>query len=95
MIPGLNPLAKTAQRWRALAEERRDYFHELRRNGRWARFFSEEEFLRLLQESERNVVLWSEISPAAPSVTAPDAGGPPAEASQIAPVAAAVHRGAA
>ena len=41
--PALRELGKIAERWRDLAEQRRDYFAELYRSGRWRIYYADED----------------------------------------------------
>ena len=57
---------EVAQKWRALAEQRRAHFVELCHSGRWKRYYSEENFLHRMREAIRASERWAEIAPAPP-----------------------------
>jgi uncharacterized repeat protein (TIGR03809 family) len=42
--PAFREFGKTAERWRDLAEQRREDFAELYRSGRWRHYYTEEQF---------------------------------------------------
>jgi hypothetical protein len=51
--PAFRDFGKTAQRWRDLAEQRREDFAELYRSGRWRHYYTEDQFrarVRLVAE---------------------------------------------
>jgi uncharacterized repeat protein (TIGR03809 family) len=53
-----------AQKWRDLAERRRDHFVGLYDSGRWKHYyFSEDEFLEQMREVFAAAEKWSEIAP--------------------------------
>jgi uncharacterized repeat protein (TIGR03809 family) len=54
-------LGKTAERWRDLAERRRDYFTELHRSGRWQIYYEEHKFRALLREVAAVCELWAMV----------------------------------
>jgi uncharacterized repeat protein (TIGR03809 family) len=56
-------LEEVAQKWRALAERRCAHFLELRRSGRWRRYYGEAQFLDRLREAIRLSARWAEIAP--------------------------------
>jgi hypothetical protein len=49
---------ETADKWRRLAEKRRDYYLEMQRNGRWKRYYSEAKFALQLREANAVVDFW-------------------------------------
>jgi uncharacterized repeat protein (TIGR03809 family) len=51
----------TAQRWRDLAERRRQHIVDLYETGRWRHYYSETELLDAMREAIRNVATWDEI----------------------------------
>jgi len=51
-------LGKTAEKWRDLAERRRDHFRELHRSGLWRLYYEEEEFVARVREIARNCDRW-------------------------------------
>jgi len=51
-----------AQKWRALAEERRAHLAELYDSGRWQHYYSEEQFLARMREAVRLVETWDRLS---------------------------------
>ena len=52
---------KTADKWRELAEKRRDYFRDLYRSGRWRLYYNEEEFIARLRDVARTCDRWGVI----------------------------------
>jgi len=52
-------LAVVAEKWRDLAETRRDYFRELYRTGRWRLYYNEEEFVTRLRDIARICDRWA------------------------------------
>ena len=42
--PAFRDFGKTAERWKDLAEQRREDFAELYRSGRWRHYYTEEQF---------------------------------------------------
>ena len=56
-------LDQVAQKWRRLAERRREHFVELFYSGRWKRYYSEEQFLQRMRESIRLTERWATIAP--------------------------------
>jgi hypothetical protein len=59
--PAFRELGKTAERWRDLAERRRDYFTELQRSGRWQIYYEEHKFRALLREVAALCESWATI----------------------------------
>jgi uncharacterized repeat protein (TIGR03809 family) len=59
-----------AQKWRDLAERRRDYFADLYHSGRWKRYYTERELVERMREVADSVDLWAELAPRAEA--APD-----------------------
>ncbi|MEA2907153.1 MAG: hypothetical protein QOI12_4540 [Alphaproteobacteria bacterium] len=54
---------KTAEKWRELADRRREHFLDLYRTGRWKHYYSEGEFVLRMREVARIAELWAEIAP--------------------------------
>lgn len=52
-----------AQKWRDLAERRRDYFVELYQSGRWRHYYSEDEFVLVMREVMDVTETWASIAP--------------------------------
>jgi len=52
-----------AQKWRDLAERRREYFVDLYRSGRWKHYYSEDEFVLIMQEVVEVTETWARIAP--------------------------------
>jgi uncharacterized repeat protein (TIGR03809 family) len=52
-----------AHKWRDLVEQRRDYFADLYRSGRWKIYYTEQEFVRRMREVAETVDLWAELAP--------------------------------
>jgi uncharacterized repeat protein (TIGR03809 family) len=68
-----------AQRWRDLAERRRDYFIELYRSGRWRHYYGEAEFVMVMREVVEVTETWARIAPRpAEQLPAADDGTKPA-----------------
>jgi uncharacterized repeat protein (TIGR03809 family) len=66
-----------AQKWRDLAEKRRDYFADLYHSGRWKRYYTERELVERMREVAGSVDLWAEVAPRAeaqpvPGLTVPE-----------------------
>lgn len=79
-------LDQVAQKWRRLAERRREHFVELFYSGRWKRYYSEEQFLQRMREAIRLTERWAMIAP------------PPADeikTAEVVPIAIADRRDAA
>jgi uncharacterized repeat protein (TIGR03809 family) len=68
--PAHRRFSSIAQKWRDLAERRRDYYAELYRSGRWKRYYTEQELIERMREVADAVDQWGEIAPR--SVAAPD-----------------------
>jgi uncharacterized repeat protein (TIGR03809 family) len=67
----------TAQKWRDLAERRRQYIVELYEAGRWKHYYTETTLVAALREATQNVDRWDEILRANSKA---EAQGPDAEA---------------
>ena len=52
---------KTAEKWRDLAEKRRQYFEELHQSGRWKYYYTEALFYRRLGKATELVELWEPV----------------------------------
>jgi uncharacterized repeat protein (TIGR03809 family) len=52
-------LDQLAQKWRDLADRRREHFVELYRSGRWRRYYTEEQFLAQMREVVRAAEAWA------------------------------------
>jgi len=52
---------KTAEKWRDLAEKRRQYFEELHQSGRWKYYYTEALFFRRLSKAAELVELWEPV----------------------------------
>ena len=59
--PALRELGKTAEKWRALAEKRRDYFSELYRSGRWRLFYDEYGFRARVRDVAEICDRWAAV----------------------------------
>jgi uncharacterized repeat protein (TIGR03809 family) len=55
----VHPLDQLAQKWRDLADRRREHFVELYRSGRWRRYYTEEQFLAQMREVVRAAEAWA------------------------------------
>jgi uncharacterized repeat protein (TIGR03809 family) len=51
-------MATIARQWQGLAERRRQYLLELYRNGRWRRYYSENEMMVQVRDADRDVRWW-------------------------------------
>lgn len=58
---------KTAEKWRDLAEKRRQYFEELHQSGRWKYYYTEALFFRRLGKAAELVELWEPVLKARPA----------------------------
>lgn len=56
------PYDTLAEKWRDLAERRRDHIIELYESGRWRRYYSEERFVALLRDASRALEAWNGIT---------------------------------
>jgi uncharacterized repeat protein (TIGR03809 family) len=59
--PAFREFVKIAERWRDLAEKRRDYFAELYRNGRWKRYYEQDELIAQTREVAEICDRWAAI----------------------------------
>ncbi|MFT6670336.1 MAG: putative repeat protein (TIGR03809 family) [Afipia broomeae] len=53
-------------RWRMLAERRLNYLVELYETGRWKAYYSETEFLKVVQEARAALKTWEQLAPLDP-----------------------------
>ncbi|MBR2121081.1 MAG: TIGR03809 family protein [Pseudomonadota bacterium] len=53
-------------RWRMLAERRLNYLVELYETGRWKAYYSEPEFLKVIQEARAALKTWEQLAPPDP-----------------------------
>lgn len=53
-------------RWRMLAERRLGYLVELYETGRWKAYYSEPEFLKVIQEARAALKTWEKLAPPDP-----------------------------
>ena len=56
------PLDEVAQKWRDIAERRREHFIRLYDSGRWKLYYTEEEFLARMREAIALVNRWAAIT---------------------------------
>jgi uncharacterized repeat protein (TIGR03809 family) len=56
-------LMAVAQKWRDLAEARRDHYARLYDTGRWKLYYSEDEFLARMREVVTLAQYWADIAP--------------------------------
>jgi uncharacterized repeat protein (TIGR03809 family) len=61
--PPAHALAAVAQKWRTLAERRRDHLVEIYDSGRWKHYYTEGELLYRMREAIQQVERWAEIAP--------------------------------
>ena len=59
--PAFREFGKIAERWRDLAEKRRDYFAELYRSGRWTIYYAEHELIAQTREVAEICDRWAMI----------------------------------
>jgi uncharacterized repeat protein (TIGR03809 family) len=59
--PAFREFGKIAEKWRDLAEKRRDYFFELYRSGRWRLYHDHGEFLAQVREVAQICDRWAKI----------------------------------
>src|SRR5262245_59863181 len=57
----LHRFNRTAEKWRDLAEKRRQYFEELHQSGRWKYYYTEALFYRRLGKATELVELWEPV----------------------------------
>lgn len=53
-------------RWRLLAERRLNYLISLYETGRWKVYYSEPEFLKVVQEARAALKTWEQLAPSDP-----------------------------
>jgi hypothetical protein len=53
---------KIAEKWHALARRRLASICELQRNGRWKRYYTQEQLTSSLQDAERTRMLWAKLA---------------------------------
>jgi uncharacterized repeat protein (TIGR03809 family) len=53
---------KIAEKWLALARRRLAHISELERNGRWNRYYTEEQFASRLHDAEHATILWATLA---------------------------------
>ncbi len=56
------PYDKLAQKWRDLAERRRDHIVELYHSGRWKHYYSEQELVASLREANQLLETWNTLA---------------------------------
>jgi hypothetical protein len=54
-------LASTAQKWRDLAQSRRNHLRDLQTTGRWKRYFRQDIFLQRLRDADHLCDRWDTI----------------------------------
>ena len=59
--PAFRKLGRIAERWRDLAEKRRDYFAELYMSGRWKRYYEQDALLAQSREVAEICDRWEAI----------------------------------
>jgi uncharacterized repeat protein (TIGR03809 family) len=74
MVKATVKLDKVAQKWRALAERRRDHHLELYKSGRWRKYYTDQEFLIEMRNAIAVAERWAKIAPTAEEVL--QASGP-------------------
>lgn len=63
MKPATIKLQQVAQKWRALAERRRDHFFALYESGRWRRYYADRDFLDAMRLAIAAADRWAVIAP--------------------------------
>lgn len=63
MKPATITLQQVAQKWRVLAERRRDHFFSLYESGRWNRYYSDQAFLDAMRQAIAAADRWAAIAP--------------------------------
>jgi len=53
---------KIAEKWLVLARWRLAHISELQRNGRWDRYYTEEQLASSLREAEHATILWATLA---------------------------------
>ena len=61
--PAYRRFGEIAQKWRALAQRRREHFVELYASGRWKRYYSEAKFIDRMREVTSSAERWAAIAP--------------------------------
>ena len=56
------PYDNLAQKWRDLAERRRDHIVELYNTGRWKHYYTEQELVASLREANKLVDTWNTLA---------------------------------
>ena len=56
------PYDKLAQKWRDLAERRRDHIVELYNTGRWKHYYTEQELVASLREANKLLETWNTLA---------------------------------
>jgi uncharacterized repeat protein (TIGR03809 family) len=59
--PAFREFGKIAEKWRDLAERRRDYFSELYSSGRWKRYYEQDGLLAQTREVAEICDRWASI----------------------------------
>ena len=75
--PAFQQFGRIAQKWRELAERRREYFAELYRTGRWKLYYNEHQLLMRMRDVVATCERWATIAPPNPdgAVGEPQAPG--------------------
>jgi uncharacterized repeat protein (TIGR03809 family) len=58
----VRPLDELAQKWRELADRRREHFVDLYHSGRWRHYYSEEQFVAQMREVIRAAEDWARLT---------------------------------
>jgi hypothetical protein len=61
--PAFRRLGEIAEKWRDLAEVRRNYFEQLYRSGRWKLYYNDDELLARMRDVVAIVERWERIAP--------------------------------
>lgn len=57
----LRAFGTTAEKWRRLAEKRREHFRDLYRSGRWRLYYTEDQLIARLREVSQTCDRWGLI----------------------------------
>ncbi|MGH6768854.1 MAG: TIGR03809 family protein [Xanthobacteraceae bacterium] len=61
--PAFSRLGEIAEKWRDLAEARRNYFEQLYSSGRWKLYYTDDELLARMRDVVAIVERWEQIAP--------------------------------
>jgi uncharacterized repeat protein (TIGR03809 family) len=61
------PYDKLAQKWRDLAERKRDHIVELYNTGRWKHYYTEQELVAAMREANQLLDTWNTLARTGPN----------------------------